>query len=184
MSIYDYSYVGIAGEEKKLEEYKGKVMLIVNIASKCGFTPQLDDLEELYKKYSQDGLEIIGFPCNQFALQSPGTNQEMHEFCKRNYGVTFSLSQKVDVLGESQHPLYAYLTKECGFEGFDAENSNERLLRSIIENEMPENILGDTVKWNFTKFLVDGSGNVIKRYESFVEPMDMEKDIKRAILYK
>lgn len=184
MNIYDYSYVGITGEEMSFEECKGKVMLIVNIASKCGFTPQLDDLEELYKKYKEDGLEIIGFPCNQFALQSPGSNSEMHEFCKRNYGVTFPLSQTIDVLGENQLPLYSYLTKECKFEGFDLEKSNERLLRSVIENEMPENLLGDTVKWNFTKFLVDASGTVIKRYESFVEPMDMERDLKRAILYR
>ncbi|BBF45108.1 glutathione peroxidase family protein [Lachnospiraceae bacterium KM106-2] len=181
MSIYNYSYRGINGEDISLGRYRGKAVLIINIASKCGYTPQLEDLEAIYKKYQEQGLEIVGFPCNQFALQSPGSNQEMNEFCKRNYGVTFPLSEKIDVMGYDQHPLYRHLIEEKKFQGFDLAKSNEKLLYSIVQNEMPENVEGDSIKWNFTKFLVDKSGNVLKRFESFVEPMDMVKDIESVL---
>src|SRR5690348_2213241 len=113
MSIYDFNVKTIDGEEVKLDKYKGKVMLIVNTASKCGFTPQFSDLEKLYDKYNEQGLEILGFPCNQFAEQEPGNNTEVKNFCQINYGVTFSMFEKIDVRGKDAHPLFKYLTSEA-----------------------------------------------------------------------
>nr|WP_288571176.1 glutathione peroxidase [uncultured Mitsuokella sp.] len=121
MSIYDFTVKTSQGKEKSLADYKGKVLLIVNTASKCGFTPQFDDLQKLYLAYKDKGLEILGFPCNQFAAQDPGSNDEIQQFCCYNYGVTFQIFEKGDVRGETAQPLFQYLTKEKGFEGFDKE---------------------------------------------------------------
>lgn len=153
-SIYDFKVKTIEGETVKLEKYKDKVMLIVNVASKCGFTPQYEGLENLHKKYSKQGLALLGFPCNQFLSQEPGTNKEIASFCRLTYGVEFDMFSKIDVNGENTHPLYIYLKREApGFLGSEA------------------------IKWNFTKFLVDGKGNVVKRYSSSTLPKDIEKDI-------
>lgn len=155
MSFYDFSAINIDGEEVKMEEYRGKVILVVNTASKCGLTPQLEGLESLYKEYKDKGLEILGFPCNQFAKQDPGSNKEINNFCLLNYGVSFTMFEKVDVNGKNQHPIYKFL------------------------KEQSKGILGDDIKWNFTKFLVDREGNVLKRYAPVTSPdkikMDMEK---------
>ena len=121
MSIYDFTVKTSQGKEKSLADYKGKVLLIVNTASKCGFTPQFDDLQKLYLAYKDKGLEILGFPCNQFAAQDPSSNDEIQQFCRYNYGVTFQIFEKSDVRGETAQPLFQYLTKEKGFEGFDKE---------------------------------------------------------------
>ena len=154
MNFYDFSAKKINGEEVKMEEYKGKVVLIVNTASKCGFTPQFKELEELYKEYKDKGLEILGFPCNQFAHQDPGNNETINEFCTLNYGVTFTMFEKIDVNGDNAHPLYKYLKNEA------------------------KGLLGSKIKWNFTKFLVDSNGKVIKRYGSTVKPLSIKSDIE------
>lgn len=178
MSIYNYNYKSIDGKDVSLEDFKGKTLLLVNIASKCGFTPQLEDLQKLYLKYKDSGLEIIGFPSNEYLEQSPGSNNELQNFCKLNYGVTFNLSEKIEVKGRNAHPIFSYLTESCPFEGFDESNFNDKMLKSIISEKYPENLIGSGIKWNFTKFLVSKGGNSIKRYEPKVDPMEMEEDIK------
>lgn len=181
MNIYDYKFIDIDGKEVALKDYKGKVILIINIASKCGFTPQLEDLEKVYQKYNKDGLEVIGFPCNQFLSQSPENNHDLNKFCKLNYGVTFKLSEKVEVNGVNAHPVFEYLTKAFPFKGFNKENSSVKIVYSVLEEHYPEYLVGDSVKWNFTKFLIDREGNPVKRYEPDVEPMEMIGDIEKEI---
>jgi glutathione peroxidase len=157
MVFYDFKAVRIDGTEVGMEEYRGKVILVVNTASNCGFTPQFKALEELYQEYRDRGLEILGFPCNQFADQDPGTNEEIYNFCQINYGVSFTMFEKIDVNGDSAHPLFRYLQNEA---------------KGLVNNE---------IKWNFTKFLVDSNGNVIRRYASAVEPMSIKGDIDKLI---
>jgi glutathione peroxidase len=181
MKIYDFKFKTIDGEDATLEQYKGKVVLIVNTASKCGFTPQYKDLQKLYEKYNSQGLEILGFPSNQFADQEPSNNNEVKKFCEINFGVTFPLSEKVDVRGKDAHPLFKYLTEELPFEGFDLNNISSKMLHTFIQENLPDYLLGNSIKWNFTKFLIDKQGNVVKRFESPIEPMDMEEDIKNIL---
>jgi glutathione peroxidase len=153
-SVYDFSATTIDGQSVKLDAYKGKTLLIVNVASKCGFTPQYKGLEALYKKYKEKGLVILGFPCDQFGHQEPGSEQEIKEFCSLTYEVDFPMFAKIKVNGDDAHPLYKFLkTEEKG-------------------------ILGTTaIKWNFTKFLVDGTGKVLKRYGSMDTPESIEKEV-------
>lgn len=181
MNIYDYKFTDINGKEVALKDYKGKVLLIINIASKCGFTPQLEDLEKVYKKYNKDGLEVIGFPCNQFLSQSPENNHDLNKFCKLNYGVTFNLSEKVEVNGVNAHPVFNYLTKAFPFKGFNKENNSVKIVYSVLQEHYPEYLVGDSIKWNFTKFLIDREGNPVKRFEPDVEPMDMIGDIQKEL---
>jgi glutathione peroxidase len=157
-SIYEFSAQTVSGEEQALADYEGKVLLVVNTASKCGFTPQFAGLEELYEKYRDQGLEILGFPCNQFANQDPGSNGEIAEFCQLNYGVTFPMFGKVDVNGGAADPLFKFLKKEA-----------------------PGMLGSERIKWNFTKFLVDADGTVLKRYGSKDTPKAIEKDIKKLL---
>ncbi|WP_027409783.1 glutathione peroxidase [Anoxybacteroides tepidamans] len=158
MSIYDFSVKTIQGEEKRLAEYKGNVLLIVNTASKCGFTPQYKELQELYEEYRDKGLVVLGFPCNQFGNQEPGAEEEIAQFCELNYGVTFPMFAKVDVNGEHAHPLFDYLTdKAPGVFGTKA------------------------IKWNFTKFLVDRNGNVIERFAPKMKPSDLKEEIEKLL---
>ncbi|WP_309122338.1 glutathione peroxidase [Paenibacillus sp.] len=158
MSVYDFSARTIRGEERSMSDYRGKVLLIVNTASECGFTPQYKGFQELYEKYRDDGLEILGFPCNQFGGQEPGDEAAIAGFCETNFGVTFPLFAKVDVNGDDAHPLFTYLTKQA------------------------PGILGTkSIKWNFTKFLVDRQGNVITRYASTDKPEDLERDIQKYL---
>ncbi len=146
-SIYDYEFKLASGQTREMADFSGKVLLIVNTASKCGFTPQFKGLEALYEKYADRGLVVIGFPCNQFANQDPGSNEEIVEFCQLNYGVTFPMAEKVDVNGENTHPLYQFLKSEAG------------------------GLLGSkNIKWNFTKFLVDDKGNVLERFAPSTKP--------------
>ena len=156
-TFYDFSALNMQGKEIKLSDYKGKIVLVVNTASKCGFTPQFADLEELYKKYSSRGFVVLGFPSNQFANQDPGSNDEILEFCQANYGVTFPMFEKIDVNGENAHPVYTYL-------------------KNSVPNAEPEKI-----KWNFTKFLIGKDGKTLKRYESRVKPADIEADIQELL---
>lgn len=159
--IYEIPVQTITGEETTLTQYRGKVLLIVNVASKCGFTPQYKGLEELYKKHKDLGLVVLGFPCNQFGSQEPGDESEIRSFCSLNYGVTFPMFAKIDVNGSAEHPLYKYLkSQKGGLLGFDA------------------------IKWNFTKFLVSRSGDVIDRYAPTTTPASLEKDIEKALAAK
>jgi glutathione peroxidase len=157
-SIYDFEVTSIKGKSVPLADYQGKVLLIVNTASKCGFTPQFSGLEKLYEALHEQGLEILGFPCNQFLKQDPGSDAEISEFCSLNYGVTFPMFTKIDVNGENTHPLYRYLKSEA---------------KGLLGSE--------PIKWNFTKFLVNREGKVVKRYAPNTEPKDIEKDIKALL---
>lgn len=156
-TFYDYSATSIDGKDISMSEYKGKVIVIVNVASKCGFTPQYEGLQALYEKYEKEGLVILGFPSNQFANQEPASNEDIQEFCTLNYGVTFPMFSKIDVNGDNAHPLYVYLkSQQSGFPG-------------------------DSIKWNFTKFLVDRKGKVVERYASTKKPESMEEDIVKLL---
>jgi glutathione peroxidase len=157
-TVYDFSATTIDGKPRKLADYKGKVLLVVNTASKCGFTPQYKGLEELYKKYAAKGFAVLGFPSNQFGQQEPGPESEIAEFCEMNYGVTFPMFAKVDVNGDAAHPLFKYLT-----------STKKGLLGS------------EGIKWNFTKFLVDKNGEVVERYAPTTKPEDLAKDIEKAL---
>ncbi|MCQ4086746.1 glutathione peroxidase [Saccharibacillus sp. JS10] len=158
MSVYEYEARTSKGTEVKLSDYQGKVVLIVNTASKCGFTPQFQGLQELYDKYHDRGLEILGFPSNQFKEQDPGSNEEILEFCQLNYGVQFPMFEKVDVKGENAHPLFRYLSDEA-----------------------PGLMGSKSVKWNFTKFLIDKEGKPVKRFAPQTSPDQLEKDIEKLL---
>ena len=160
-NIYQFEAELLEGDVKALADYKGKVMLIVNTASKCGFTPQFAGLEKLYQKYKPQGLEILGFPCNQFGGQDPGTNKEIGVFCQRNYGVNFPMFAKVDVKGPEAHAIFRFLTREA------------------------KGVLGSqNIKWNFTKFLVGRNGEVLGRYAPTTKPEALEADIEKALASK
>ena len=180
MAIYDFTGT-IDGEKVSLSNFKDKALIIVNTASKCGFTPQYKDLQKLYDKYKAQGLEILGFPCNQFAGQEPGDNSEIKEFCEINYGVTFPIFDKIDVKGVDAHPLFKYLTSEAPFEGFDKQHAIGKILYAMLSEKFPADLVGDSVKWNFTKFLINREGDIVKRFEPTVDPMDMEDMIKKVL---
>lgn len=181
MSIYDFKFNSIDNELMSMEDFKGKVLLIVNTASKCGFTPQYEGLEKLYEKYRDRGFEIIGFPSNQFAGQEPGEGSEIKNFCMINYGVSFTLSEKVDVRGENAHPLFKYLTEKAPFKGFDLANEKAKMISNHINAHFPELMEGDSIKWNFTKFLIDRNGNVVNRFEPPVEPLEISSEIEKLL---
>ncbi|PRX27223.1 glutathione peroxidase [Orenia metallireducens] len=181
MSIYDFKVKAVDGKEVSLEEYKGKVLIIANTASKCGFTPQYEDLQKLYEEYKDQGLEILGFPCNQFANQEPGTSQEAQSFCTMNYGVEFPIFAKVDVRGEGAIPLFKYLTEKAPHEGFDLDHPNSKLIYSVLSDKFPSYIHGNSIKWNFTKFVVGRDGEVLKRFETHIEPRYMEEYIQEVL---
>lgn len=157
MTIADFSATTLDGREQDLGDYLGKVVLVVNTASKCGLTPHYEGLEALYRDYADQGLVVLGFPCNQFAGQEPGNAEEIGEFCQRNYGVSFPMFDKIDVNGDDAHPLYRWLRTEKG------------------------GILGDAIKWNFTKFLLGRDGEVLKRYAPTTEPEKLRGDVEAAL---
>lgn len=157
MGMYDFSAKLNNGADQSLAAYKGKVLLIVNTASQCGFTPQYKGLQELYAKYHEKGLEVLGFPCDQFGHQEPGSDSEIASFCELNYGVSFPLFSKVEVNGDNAHPLYRWLKGEKG------------------------GLLGDAIKWNFTKFLIDKQGNVVDRYAPQTTPGSIEPQIEKLL---
>ncbi|MGL5312659.1 MAG: glutathione peroxidase [Peptostreptococcaceae bacterium] len=157
MKFYDFKARKMNGQEVSMETYKGKILVVVNTASKCGLTPQFKELEELYQEYKNKGIEILGFPCNQFAKQDSGSNEEIQEFCQLNYGVSFNMFEKIDVNGNNAHPIYKYLKDEA------------------------KGLLSKEIKWNFTKFLIDANGNVIKRYAPTVSPLKIKNDIEKLL---
>ena len=171
MSIYDYSVKTRKGEDVSLKDLEGKVILIVNTATGCGFTPQYKDLEAIYEKFHDQGLEIIDVPCNQFAGQTPGTDDEIHEFCTLNYNTQFPQMKKSDVNGENALPLFKYLKSRKGFEGF-GEGKMADLMRDLLPKFDPDYEKNAEIKWNFTKFIVDRKGEVVARFEPTA---DMEK---------
>lgn len=180
MSVYDYEYTSIEDRPVKISEYKGKVLLIVNTASKCGFTPQYKGLEELYRQYKDRGLTVFGFPCNQFMEQEPGSEREISEFCSVRYGVTFPLSKKVDVRDETAIPLYRYLTSQKGFAGL-GRGMKAKTMELMLRARYKDGFSDAQIKWNFTKFLIDRDGNVVSRYEPTVEPKDIAGDIEKLL---
>lgn len=156
-TLYSFQAKNLKGESVNLSDYKGKTLLIVNTASKCGLTPQYEGLEELYQKYQSEGLEILGFPCNQFGAQEPGTASDIESFCAVNYGVSFPMFEKIEVNGRGAHPLFKYLKKEL------------------------PGTLTNAIKWNFTKFLIAADGQPLKRYAPTTEPSSIEVDLKGAL---
>ena len=178
MSIYDLKAENRNGEEISFKQYEGKVLLIVNTATGCGFTPQYKGLEELYQKYHEQGLEILDFPCNQFGNQAPGSNEEIHEFCTLKYHTSFDQFAKVDVNGENESPVFTYLKEQKGFEGFGMAGV---ILGPVVAKNDPDYKNNSNIKWNFTKFLVDREGNIVERFESTVTPEKIEKEIKKLI---
>lgn len=157
MSLYDFKVNDYKGNEVDLHQHEGKVLLIVNTATKCGFTPQYNELEALYAKYKDQGFVILDFPCNQFFRQAPGTGEEIHNACVLRFNIAFPQFEKIDVNGKNEHPLYTYIKENC-----------------------PVNT-GKKIKWNFTKFLVDRNGNIVNRFEPTTKPMEFEKDIQALL---
>ncbi len=176
-SIYDFKMKDDVGQEVSLSDYKGKVLLIVNTATRCGFTPQYKELEALYEKYRSEGLEILDFPCNQFGEQAPGTIQEIHQFCEANFDIHFPQFDKIDVNGANEHPLYTYLKAQKGFGGFDVNDQRGKMMDGMLRKQDANYDKKSDIKWNFTKFLVSRDGRVLKRYEPTDEMTGIEADI-------
>ncbi len=180
-TIYDFTALSNRGQEVNFADYRGKVLLIVNTASKCGFTPQYDGLEALYQKYKNQGLVVIGFPCDQFGHQEPGTNEQIEEFCRVNHGVTFPLMSKIEVNGENAHPIYKWLESQAGFAGFTPGHPLTKILEEMLSKADSAYASKPEIKWNFTKFLINRKGEVVRRFEPTVEPTDLEKPIEEQL---
>lgn len=181
MSIYSFQAKNIRGQEVSLDAYKGQVVLIVNTASKCGFTPQYTSLQALYERFKDQGLVVLGFPCNQFGAQEPDSNEGIDSFCTLNYGVTFPMFEKIDVKGANKLPLFAYLVSEKPFEGFDEADPRGKSMHDMFMKHSPEVLQDDEIKWNFTKFLIDRNGQVVARYESNVDPQDLDDAVQKLL---
>ena len=175
--IYDFKVKDDMGKDVSLSDYKGKVLLIVNTATRCGFTPQYKELEALYEKYRSEGLEILDFPCNQFGQQAPGTIQEIHQFCTANFDIQFPQFDKIEVNGENTHPLYVWLKAQKGFGGFDVNDKRGKMMDGMLRKKDADYDKNSDIKWNFTKFLVSRDGRVLKRYEPTDKMTDIEADI-------
>ncbi len=180
-TVYDFSLPDTKGNDVSLSEYKGKVLLIVNTATACGFTPQYEELEAMYRNMKAEGFEILDVPCNQFGNQAPGTDEEIAEFCRVNFGTEFSLFSKSDVNGENELPLYTWLKSEKGFEGFDKENSLSPRLESMFDKADPDWRSKSDIKWNFTKFLINRQGEVVARFEPTADMSKVEAHIKAEL---
>ncbi len=177
--IFDFKALNNKGIEVDFAQYEGKVLLIVNTASKCGFTPQYDGLEALYQKYKDQGLVIIGFPCDQFAHQEPGSDEQIAEFCRLNHGVTFPLMKKIEVNGPNESPVFTYLKAAAPseqYKGFKAK-ATQKMLKGLSKSVEKES----DILWNFTKFLVSRDGSVVKRFAPVAEPASFEKDIEEML---
>jgi glutathione peroxidase len=179
-TIYDFKAESNSGGEVNFADYKGKVLLIVNTASKCGFTPQYDGLEKLYQKYKDQGLVVIGFPCDQFGHQEPGTDGEIEEFCRLNYGVTFPLMAKSDVNGENANEVFKWLYAEKPFAGF-GDSDTGKFMDGMLSRNDPDYASNPDIKWNFTKFLLDRKGRVAARFEPVVTPEELDAQIQELL---
>jgi glutathione peroxidase len=178
MTVHTFQANLSNGEKISLQKYKGNAMLIVNTASKCGLTPQYEGIEKLFLTYKEDGFTVLGFPCNQFGGQEPGTDDEISSFCSLNYNVTFPLFEKIEVNGENAHPLYQYLREQAPEETNLDENSR---LYQHLRATNPAGLEGSNIKWNFTKFLIDQDGNVVKRYAPTTNPEEITGDIEKLL---
>jgi len=180
-TVYDFSVKDRKGKEVSLKEYANEVLLIVNTATKCGFTPQYDELEALYKQYHSQGFEILDFPCNQFGQQAPGTDESIHEFCKLNFGTEFPQFKKIKVNGEDAEPLYQFLKEQKGFAGWDPEHNLTAILDDMLSKEDPDYKQKPDIKWNFTKFLINKKGQVVARFEPTTKTEVIEEQIKEEL---
>ena len=179
MNIYDFTVKTRKGEEVNLSDYKGKTLLIVNTATGCGFTPQYKELQEIYDAHKDDGLEILDFPCNQFADQAPGTDEEIHTFCTGRFGITFPQFAKCDVNGENAIPLYQYLTANTKFEGFNGPAA--LVLNGVVKKMDKDYKNNGNIKWNFTKFLIDKDGNIVERIEPTVDMKKVKEKVEKVL---
>lgn len=177
--IYDFKAAGNRGSDVDFAQFEGKVLMIVNTASKCGFTPQYDGLEALYQKYKEQGLIIVGFPCDQFAGQEPGSNEEIAEFCRLNHGVTFPLMAKTDVNGANAEPIFEYLKSQAPTEEYKGlkAKATAKMLKTLSKSMEKDS----DIRWNFTKFLINRDGTIINRYAPTTTPEDIEKDIEAML---
>ncbi|MGO4729608.1 glutathione peroxidase [Paenibacillus sp. 2KB_22] len=178
MSIFSYQVPFMDGHEVDLSAFKGKVLLIVNTASRCSYSRQFSELQQMYEKYREQGLEILAFPCNQFNEKEPGSSAEVVQYCRREFQVSFPILEKVEVIGQSIHPLFHYLIEEAPFQGYDLDTEQGQWMDNFVKEKHPELYQGNGVKWNFTKFLIDRSGNVQGRYETTVAPLEIEPAIQ------
>lgn len=180
MTIYDFKFNDRKGNELSMNDYKGKVLLIVNTATGCGFTPQYEELQKIYEELHEKGLEILDFPCNQFGNQAPSDNEEIHTFCKGRFGITFPQFGKIEVNGENALPLYKWLTSNTVFEGFGNSKMGVLLAGMLKLKDWNYKKSGD-IKWNFTKFLIDQEGNIVKRFEPTAELEEVKKGIAELL---
>ncbi|MBD3921153.1 glutathione peroxidase [Paenibacillus sp. PR3] len=181
MSVYDYPINTIDGTSLDWSRFKNQVLLIVNTASKCGYSRQFAGLQQLYVDYREQGFTVLGFPCNQFNSKEPGDHNEINAYCEQNFGVTFPLSEKIEVRGSSAHPLFQYLTETAPFQGFDLGTQGGEWMNHFLQEKYPDILEGCGIKWNFTKFLIDRSGQVFRRYEPTIEPAEIEADLQRLL---
>ena len=180
-NLYKFTVEDMYGEPQSMAQYKGKILLIVNTATRCGFTPQYEELQKLYDTYREDGVEILDFPCNQFGEQAPGSIREIHDFCTSTYNVTFPQFAKVDVNGTEASPLFSYLKKKQGFRGFDTSDRMGALLDNMLRSKDAAYDKSPDIKWNFTKFLVDRKGRVVTHFEPTVPIADVEMELINLI---
>jgi len=181
MSIYDFKVSDKKGAEIGLDIYKGKALLIINTATACGFTPQYEELENMYRRLRDKGFEILDFPCNQFGAQAPGSDEEISAFCSLKFGTEFPQFKKIEVNGPNQSPLFAYLKSQKGFNGFDGDVKMARLLEDMLSKADPDYAKKNDIKWNFTKFLVDRRGRVVERFEPTHDLGDIEKRVEAVL---
>ena len=180
-SVYDYKVINDEGREVSLSDYRGKVLLIVNTATRCGFTPQYKELETLYEKYNAEGFEILDFPCNQFGQQAPGSIKEIHQFCTANFNIQFPQFDKIDVNGPNASPLFTYLKSQKGFGGFDLNDKTGKLLDNMMSKNDADYAKSADIKWNFTKFLISRDGKVLRRYEPTDKIGNIEADMQMEL---
>ena len=180
MDIYGFEVKAMNGTMVPLSDYKGKVMLVVNTATGCGFTPQYEDLQKIYDEFKDKGLEILDFPCNQFREQAPGSDEEIHSFCTGRFGITFPQFSKIDVIGENTDPLFKYLSENTKFEGF-GKGLKVKLLSAAVKSVDKDYQNNSNVKWNFTKFLIGRDGNIIARFEPTVGMEEVRAAVAKAI---
>ena len=180
-NVYQFCVKGENGQNVSLEKYAGKALLIVNTATKCGFTPQYEELESLYQDYKDKGFEILDFPCNQFGEQAPGTYEEIHAFCTGKYNISFPQFEKIDVNGENADQLFVYLKSQKGFQGFNTKDRIGKFLDNRFRKQDPNYDQNPDIKWNFTKFLVDKEGNVVERFEPTATAADIEVKLKEIL---
>jgi glutathione peroxidase len=180
-TIYDFTVKDRKGKDVSMKEYANEVLLIVNSATKCGFTPQYEELEKLYEKYRSEGFVVLDFPCNQFGQQAPGTDESIHEFCKLNFGTDFPRFKKLKVTGSDADPLFKFLVEQKGFAGWDMDHPIAHILDDMLSKEDPDYKENPSIKWNFTKFLIDKKGNVVARFEPTTKIEVIEAEIQKLL---